>query len=187
DELALKSVNRLRNLRDRLGELARLRKASGRIARHSLIWRSQIAPVVGENESAGYLDLLGGSCIMFARAAAATSSPERRTLVPIVRDLANALANLAKKLDDRDARQRAANQALEAGRRLSMSNAPPGSTLLTALLVARVVAIDLMVFAGVDPDEAVAAMREGTRKPRVSALPRAPQAPFRLNRRRRDR
>jgi hypothetical protein len=187
DDQARESINRLRNLRDRLGELARLRKASGRIARHSLIWRSQIAPVVGENESAGHLDLLGGSCLMLARSAAATSSPERQALVPTVRDLANSLANLARKLNDRDAHQRAANQALEAGRRLSKRNAPPGSALQMAFMVARVVAIDLMAFAGVAPEEAAAAvaMREGTRKPRVSAIPRVPRTPFRLIRHRR--
>lgn len=187
DELALESVNRLRNMRDRLGELARLRKASGRIARHSLIWRSQIAPVVGENESAAHLDLLGGSCLMLARTAAATSSPERQVLVPTVRDLSNSLANLAKKLDDRPARQRAANQALEVARRLSRSSAPPGSTLQMAFMVVRVVAVDLMVFAGVAPEEADAAMREGAHQPRVSAPPGEPRAPFSLHRRRRGR
>lgn len=185
DELALESVNRLRNMRDRLSELARLRKASGRIARHSLIWRSQIAPVVGENESAAHLDLLGGSCLMLARCAAATSSPERQALAPTVRDLANTLANLAKKLNDRDARQRAANQALEAARRVSRRSAPPGSMLQMAFMVVRIVAVDLMVFAGVAPEEAGAAMREGTREPRVSAPPGATRAPFGPHRRRR--
>ena len=187
DELALESVNRLRYLRDRLGELERLRQASGRIARHSLVWRWEMAPVVAENESVGRLDLLGGSCIMLARMAAATSSPERQALAPIVRDLASALANLAKKLDDRHVRQRAADQALEVARRLPRSNAPPGSTLQTALLVARIAAVDLMVFAGVDPEEVDAAMRERTREPRVSAPLRAPRVPFRLHRRQRGR
>lgn len=186
DELALESVYRLRNLRDRLGELARLRQVSGRIARHSLIWRSQIAPVVGENERAGRLDLLGGSCVMLARTAAATSSPERQELVPFVRALASSLANLAKQLDDSHARQRAANQALEVARRLSRSNPPPGATLQLALLVARTVAVDLMVFAGVEPEEADAAMREETREPRISAPPGVPGASFRLQRRRRS-
>ena len=46
-------MSHLRTLRDRLSELGRTRAASGRVARRSAVWRSQIAPVVRETEDAG--------------------------------------------------------------------------------------------------------------------------------------
>ena len=63
DDVAEQAMSHLRTLRDRLSELGRTRAASGRVARRSAVWRSQIAPVVRETEDAGRLDLLGGSCL----------------------------------------------------------------------------------------------------------------------------
>jgi uncharacterized membrane protein YgaE (UPF0421/DUF939 family) len=63
------AINRLRALRDDLAELGRMRKASTRVARRTLVWRSQRAPVVHESENADHLDLLGMSCLALARAA----------------------------------------------------------------------------------------------------------------------
>src|SRR3954454_4010048 len=62
DESAEQATSQLRTLRDRLSELSRTRLASGRVARRSAVWRSQMDPVVRETEDAGRLDLLGGSC-----------------------------------------------------------------------------------------------------------------------------
>src|SRR5205814_9815299 len=42
DELAERAVTNLRDLRDRLSEVARLRRAGTRVARHSLVWRLQV-------------------------------------------------------------------------------------------------------------------------------------------------
>jgi uncharacterized membrane protein YgaE (UPF0421/DUF939 family) len=77
-----RALNSLRDLRDRLVELSRLRRASSRVARHSLVWRSQMTPVVHEKESADYLDLVGSSCLMLTRTAIAVKPPERRTIAP---------------------------------------------------------------------------------------------------------
>ena len=82
DDVAEKAMNHLRTLRDRLSELGRTRAASGRVARRSAVWRSQIAPVVRETEDAGRLDLLGGSCLALVRAAMATDEACRRQLAP---------------------------------------------------------------------------------------------------------
>jgi len=68
DELADRAMSKLRDLRDRLAELSRTRRASSRVVRHSLRWRTRMAPVVRERENAGHLDLLGGSCLMLTRA-----------------------------------------------------------------------------------------------------------------------
>src|SRR4051794_2257412 len=53
DDAGEQAMSRLRTLRDRLSELGRTRTASGRVARRSAVWRSQIAPVVRETEDAG--------------------------------------------------------------------------------------------------------------------------------------
>jgi hypothetical protein len=188
DELAERAVTNLRDLRDRLSEVARLRRASTRVARHSLVWQSQLTPVVRETENAAHLDLLGGSCLMLARTAMATSPSERRTLVPSVRELADVLADLAGQLGDRPARQHAADRALDIARRLAGSGAPSTSiSMLTAIAILLMVATDVMVFAGVDPAQARAAVREGTRGLRVPAPPPTPHMPFKLKRWRRRR
>ncbi len=70
DELAASAIANLRDLRDDLSELGRIRRASARVARRSLAWRSRLEPVVHEQENAGHLDLLGSSCLVLARTAA---------------------------------------------------------------------------------------------------------------------
>jgi hypothetical protein len=146
----------------------------------------QVTPVVRETENAGHLDLLGGSCLMLARTAMATSPSERRTLAPRVRELADALTDLAGQLGDRPARQRAADRARDIARRLAGSGAS-SQAMLTAIAALSMVATDVMVFAGVDPAQARAAMREGTGGLRVPAPPPAPRMPFKLKRWRRRR
>jgi hypothetical protein len=177
DELAERATTNLRDLRDRLSEVARLRRAGKRVARHSLVWRSRLTPVVRETENAGHLDLLGGSCLMLARTAMATSPSERRTLARSVRELADALTDLAGQLGDRSARQRAADRARDIARRLAGSGAS-SQAMLTAIAVLSMVATDVMVVAGVDPEQARAAVREGTRGLRVPAPPPTPRTPF---------
>jgi hypothetical protein len=130
---------------------------------------------VDDREAAAHLDLLGGSCLMLARTAMAMSPSERRTLVPSVRELADVLADLAGQLGDRPARQHAADRALGIARRLTGSGAPSTSiSMLTAIAILLMVATDVMVVAGVDPVQARAAVREGTRGLRVPAPPPAP-------------
>jgi hypothetical protein len=184
DERALNSV---RNLRDRLVELTRLRYASSRVARHSLVWRSQITPVVREKESADQLDLVGSSCLMLARTAIAVKPPERRTLAPIVRELANVVEDLAKDLGGRQTRQSVADRALDIARRLAGSGALPPSTLAAAQLAAQMVAADIMVFAGLSPAEAAGAIQTSSGGPVVPLPPHTPQIPFISTRRRRPR
>lgn len=184
DELAGRAISKLRDLRDHLVELARLRRAGRRVARHSVVWRSQLKPVVRETEDAGHLDLLGGSCLALARVAAATAPSRRRTLAPIVRDLAGILADLAKDLGDRATRQRAADHALETVRRISRGDDAAKSATAEVITVVRMVAADIMTFAGVDHDDAIDAAREGTGDFTIPTPPSAPRLPFGLSRRR---
>ena len=193
--LAEEAISDLRELRDRLGELNRLRRASTRVARRSLVWRSRVGPVVQEKENADYLDLLGGSCVILARSTALLPSAERSQLEPSVRELADALDVLAGGLGDRLTRQRAADRALEVTRGVAGSDVPPDSNLAFAIVALRLVATDLMVFAGVDPSEAIEAVRAGITEAHVTAPPPPPpewftwrswlRLPFEQRRRRR--
>jgi hypothetical protein len=178
DDVAEAAIVSLRQLRDRLSELDRLRRASTRVARRSLVWRGQLAPAVQEKENAGHLDLLGGSCLILARSAVFLTPAERRELEPCVRDLAQALADLAGNLGERSARQRAVDQALDATRRIARSDAPADSALALAIAAVRIVATDLMVFAGVDLGDAVEAVRAGISEHRVPAPPQEDARPF---------
>lgn len=182
DEVAEQATSHLRMLRDRLSELGRTRAASGRVARRSAVWRSQIAPVVRETEDAGRLDLLGGSCLTLTRTAMAADAATRRRLAPRVRELADALADLAAAPGDRANRQQAADRTLDVARRLAAGDPPSAAEGVAALVALRTVATDLMNFAGVDAEQADAAVRQGTGQFRVPTPSPAPRAPFRLRR-----
>jgi hypothetical protein len=178
DELAERALSRLRAMRDGLAELNRVRGASRRVARRSVVWRSQRAPVVRETENAGHLDLLAGSSLLFVRAAVAASVTVRRWLAPSVHELVSVLGDLARELDDRTARQRAADRALEVARRLGRADPQTDTTLLVVVATGRIMAADLMAFAGVEAEQAVAAVQEGVGAFDVPTPPPAPQAPF---------
>jgi uncharacterized membrane protein YgaE (UPF0421/DUF939 family) len=184
DGLATQAIEALRELPDDVTELRRTRRASARVARRTLVWRAHRALVVRENENADHLDLLAGSCLLLARFAPSLSSTERRAVEPSVRGLAGVLAELGHELDDRETRQRAAERALEVANAVSGADAPAGSTLALAVTGVRLVASDLMVFAGVNPDDAVEAVREGILGQRIAAPAPAPRRRFgRLRRR----
>jgi hypothetical protein len=177
DDAAEGATNHLRTLRDDLSELGRTRAASSRVARRSAIWRSQIAPVVRETEDAGRLDLLGDSCLTLTRMAMAADRDSRRGLAPHVRELSDALADLAALPGDRSTRQAAADRALAIARGLTRADEPSAAEAVAAVVALRTAATDLMIFAGVDPGDAQAAVREGTGELEVPA-PASRRQPF---------
>lgn len=181
DELAQRAVNTLRSVRDDLTELARIRKASGRVVRHSLAWRSRAAPVVRETENAGHLDLLGGSCLMLARTTTVLDLTERRRLAPKVQELADAIAGVAKDPGDRASRQSAADRSIDLVRS-PLDQRDQGRATFAAAVAVQMAAIDVMVFSGVDLEVAARAVDEGTGKRPVVAPPVRRQ-PFRFKRR----
>jgi uncharacterized membrane protein YgaE (UPF0421/DUF939 family) len=162
---AERAVTDQRALRDRLSELARMRRASRRVARHSLVWRSQIAPVVREDEDAGHLDLLGSSALMLTRTSLETRDEDQRLLAPHVRAFAETLADLARQPGDRDTRQRAADRSLEVLQEMRAACSDPDPELQLALNAAHMGVVDLMLFLGVDPDDARLATHEEVRDP----------------------
>jgi uncharacterized membrane protein YgaE (UPF0421/DUF939 family) len=107
DKLGEEALSRLRELRDQLAELSRVRAASGRVAKRSAIWRSRRAPVVQESENAGYLDLLGGSCLIMTRMVLALDTVDRRRLASEVGEFAAILAELSRRPGDQRTRQEA--------------------------------------------------------------------------------
>jgi len=161
-EQADRSIESLRNLRDRLAELGRTRDASKRVSRTSAAWRSRLEPVVQESEDAGQLDLLGASALMVVRTATATEGDEREVLAPAIRELAAVVRDLAQDPGDRAVRQRAVDGVLQAARRLrshaGVQDAVPDSSLTAPLVAMRSAAADIMVFAGVDTGQAAQAI-----------------------------
>jgi uncharacterized membrane protein YgaE (UPF0421/DUF939 family) len=199
EAVADEAIGSQRQLRDELSELARIRRASGRIARHSLVWRKQISPLVRENEDAGFLDLLGGSCLLLTRTSLNAREEDRRLLAPGVRALSTTLADLARQPGDRAARQEAVDRSLEILREMRAATRQPDPEMAAALTAGRMAVTDLMLFVGVDPDEARAATREErrheqaleasggapTRKPRLHRLRRSLRQRLRFDRLRR--
>jgi uncharacterized membrane protein YgaE (UPF0421/DUF939 family) len=178
------AVSRLRELRDHLGDLARTRNASYRVARHSLTWRTGRAVLARETQNAGQLDLIGSSCVALSRTALGLSSQERRETAPCVRSLAGALAALAGRPGDRQARLDAIHGALEASRGLPHRDAPVDSAMGATAVAVRMVAGDIMAFAGVPPEQAGHICGEDSCDLPVPAPPAAPRTPFWISRRR---
>jgi hypothetical protein len=182
DELAERAMSGMRDVRDRLADLARTRQAGTRAARRSAVWRSQVVPVVRESENAGHLDVLGVSCMVLMRVAIASGAPGRHRLAPGIRELSGVLAELAEAPGDRATRQSAADRALAVARRFPDGDAAADAPLAAAGLAVRMVAADLMTFAGVEPGRAVDAVQEGTGELEVPTPPPAGRHPLNPNR-----
>ena len=180
--LANRAIDSLRDLRDQLAQLGRAKTASKRVARRSAAWRSQRDPVVKENEDAGQLDLLGGSALTVVRNATEAAEDEREVLAPAIRDLAAEVHELAKDPGDRGLRQRAADDVLKTIRRLESNrrvhDAEPDSALAATVAAVRSAAADIMVFAGVDSDEAHRAIQRHDAGVDVSTPAPTPRTPF---------
>lgn len=172
DALAQRAVGEFREVQDRLAELRRVGRVSTDVARRTLVWRGTV--VVRERESAEHLGLLGTSCLTLARLVSSAGSGTRGRFRQPVRDLADVVAALARGLDDREGRQRAVDRALELATRLTVDaeSADSDGPLLAHGL--RMVATDVIVFAGVDFADAIKAVRAGALEQRVPPVAPAP-------------
>jgi uncharacterized membrane protein YgaE (UPF0421/DUF939 family) len=180
DELGNAALDKLRDVRDGLAELHRVTRASSRVTRHSIFWRSRARAdaVARENERAHRFDQLGSSCLLLARTILAASSIERRALAPHVRDLATAIAELAHAPTERDVGQHAADRMLELARRIAHDVAAPGSTLAAANMMVQLVAFDLLTFLGIDAAAALEAIGRDTGGLHVPTPPPMPRLVF---------
>jgi uncharacterized membrane protein YgaE (UPF0421/DUF939 family) len=175
NDLAEAALAEFRELPGDIIELRRLRRASGRVARRTLVGRSQRELVVRETEDADNLDLLGTSCQVLARVVPTLDADESKRLEPGVRELSEVVAALATDLGDRMTRQNAADRAVGVANDLADLDAESGSTLAAAATAIRLVSIDVMVFAGIESSAAVAAVREGIASRRVRAPAAGPR------------
>jgi fusaric acid resistance family protein len=178
-DMAARATDSLRAAPGRLADLARARKSSGQVMRWSPVWRRREGPVVQEEENAAQLDLLAGSCLMLTRAALALDRPAPPELIAAVGDLAAALETVAGALGNREARQRTADRALEVARRGPDAGLADPAELGFAWMAVRTAAQDVMVFAGVDPEQARQALTESHDALRIPAPPATPRTPFR--------
>jgi uncharacterized membrane protein YgaE (UPF0421/DUF939 family) len=146
--VAAEAVQTLRELRDRLGELARTRRASQRVVRHSIRWRTRKLPVVRETENAGYLDLLGSSCLLLSRTVLDVETHRRDALALTVDGLADELGELANDPGSKDVRQRTAERVVEL-----LDTVGDGADGAVEIAI-RMVAFDILAFAGWERDDA---------------------------------
>jgi hypothetical protein len=152
DQLARRALGTLRHLGDRLAEVDRVRRASSRVVRHSIRWRSQKVSLAGENVNAGQLDLLSGSCVLLARTAATARVSQPAALVAGIRGLAILLTDLAAAPGDYAVRQRAAARAAELA--APVIRKLPTAAAAAPAVALRMVTTDIMAFSGVGREEA---------------------------------
>jgi hypothetical protein len=178
DEAADAAMQQLRDQRDRLSALAKTRAASTRVARHSLAWRGHLKPAVREQENAGHLDLLGVSCLTLTRTSLATDPADRRRLAGPIRTIAELLADLARSPGETSNRQRIVDRVPDVLQELGDMESRSDPVLRTAAGGVRTVLGDVMLFAGVDHDDAATVLREQLEEVRVSSNPGTPRLSF---------
>ena len=83
-------------------------------------------------------------------------------MAPLVRELAAALTALANAPGDRGTRRRVAQQVLGVAQRLTAAEAAGQALPPVTLEITRIVAVDIMIFAGVEPDHATRAANGDT-------------------------
>ncbi|GGX78273.1 FUSC family protein [Streptomyces anandii] len=162
-------LDRLRTAREALVELDSVRGRGIRVASRSLLWRSRGTSAVRESTSAGQLVLLGGSClalvraVMFVRSYGSRAGPAPDEAEAVL-DLSRAIGGLGRELGELRARRAAAGAALDVLRGTSR----PGEHELPGVRDAlRMVALDIMLFAGVDRDKVAEAERAGWERERT--------------------
>lgn len=116
------------------------------------------------------------------RNATEAEGDEREVLAPAIRNLAAEARELAKNPGDRGVRQRAADSVLKTIRRLQSDHrvheAAPDSALAATVVAVRSPAADIMVFAGVDTDEAERAVQRHDADLDVPTPAPTPRIPF---------
>jgi hypothetical protein len=180
--LAARSLATLRHVGVQLAEISRLGMAGERVARHSMLWRSQLDPVMREHVNADRLDLLGAGCMMLARSAFELPTPDRIVLARPVRELARVLSALASAPGDYEVRNRAVADTLQALRPYSIRVGELDSSVVLAAALLHIVAADIMIFSGLTSEQARTALSEGSPGALVSTPPPAPRIPFGLDR-----
>ncbi|MDT0614327.1 FUSC family protein [Streptomyces lancefieldiae] len=164
----------LRSVYTLLHDLGGTRSDTIAVARRTLLWRGRREPVDQEIATTGHLDLLGNSCLTLIRGASALDTGQRQEFAPTVRGLAGVLGALAAAPANHAVRLRATRWTLDIVR-----GAPDEDAALPVAVgeSVRMVAGDILVFAGADVDDAERALHDGATDVPVSAPPRLRWSP----------
>ncbi|MFD6949636.1 fusaric acid resistance -like family protein [Nocardiopsis sp. TSRI0078] len=177
EDPSLRTVDRLGALSRPMADLSRAQENSHRTVRWTTARWTSPGPLRYEDERVDRLIILGESCLSLARTAAAMDLDERRRIAPVVCEMAAVLDVLADDLGDRAARQRAVDLVLDVARPFGDDPAGDPVTAATHLSV-QMVATDIMLFAGLEPERAAQALSGEEDVPRVAHPPKEPWLPW---------
>jgi len=171
EDAARRAKERLWEEDEHLSDLAQARRFSRRVAQRILARRGWISQVREEGEHARMLKFLHVSCVLLLRAAFSLTLADRERFAPVMRRLTDALNTLAGDPAGPDSLRTAADQALDAIRPFERGTPAPDPSLSTAVVAARMVAADVLIFAGSAPDEAVVSVHPVEDEPAVPPPP----------------
>ncbi|MFD4020020.1 FUSC family protein [Streptomyces sindenensis] len=142
-----------------LNDLGRTRDDAIAVARRTPRWRSRQEPIQQETASTRYLDLLGNSCLTLIRGATILTPSHRNAFAATVRGLSGVLNALAEARGSHAVLQHAARRTLSIVR-----NTPEHDSAVPVAVreSIRLVATDILVFAGANPDDAQRAVHDGS-------------------------
>lgn len=164
-------ISQFRDIRDALGEVARARVNSQGVVQRGTIWRFRRAALPPVIENARQLELLGASCLLLLRTAVLINPARRRQLAQQIHRLADILERLAADPGSKKVRQDAVNRTLRIASDARRMGSTPARVPQTAQVSVLMVAYDILVFAGVTPQQARAAVRGSSRELPVAGLP----------------
>ncbi|MCF3165985.1 MULTISPECIES: aromatic acid exporter family protein [Streptomyces] len=142
-----------------LDDLGHTRDDAIAVARRTPRWRGRREPIRREIAATRHLDLLGNSCLTLIRGATILDPVHRKAFAATVRGLSGVLDALGEARGSHVVFQHAARRTLDIVR-----DAPErGSAVPVAVGESvRLVAADILVFAGADADEAERTVRDGS-------------------------
>ena len=178
DSSTEETVDRLGGLSQPIANLTQTRESSRRTVRSSSIRLGDLEPITREDEHVDRLIYLGESCLTLARTTAAMSTEERQRFAPMVREIAEALDMLAKDLNNQATRQRAVDRALEAARPFGGRPTDDDPLTVSTHLAVMLVATDIILFAGIYPQEVRGVLEEDIDRPRVTRHTAVPWLPW---------
>lgn len=159
----------LRRTRDKLAEIYDVRQRSRRVTRHTLTRRGSTQPVVAENENAGFLDLLGDGAVMAVRLGIHGDQEQQQRLSESLRGFAALLERLAASPGDRTSRQQVVDDVPELLDQLHSHDVAIEDSADTAARVTRMLAHDIMRYAGVAADSAQRVMEQDATEAEIPA------------------
>ncbi|MFI9122112.1 aromatic acid exporter family protein [Streptomyces bikiniensis] len=169
DERTLRTWDEVRTVHTLLDDLGRARADSIAVAGRTLHRRAGREPVTRETATALQLDLLGNSCFTLVRRALALDTRRRREFAPTLRVLSGVLDALAAAPGSHAVRRHATRWVLDVVR--DAPDAGPAPTVIVWENV-RLVAQDVLVFAGVDAETTERAVHDGATEVPVPDPPR---------------